>query len=90
MADAAAYREAAEAVEASVGTKVVFAIKGMTCGDCSDKLTKAVMSVAGVEKAAFDYQTGEAKIAFSNQTDAKTLLAVIKKAGYKAEMAPPA
>ena len=91
MADAAAYQEAAAAVDAAKGTKLVLAVQGMTCGDCSEKLAKMVMAVEGVAKAAFDYQTGEAKIAFSDaKTSPEALLKLIEDAGYTASITPSA
>lgn len=86
MQDAAAFQEAATKVRASEGTQVAFNVEGMTCGDCSTKLGKALSEVEGVTAAAVDYQTGEALIAFnSDKVDAAALLKVIEKNGYAAK-----
>ncbi len=86
MQDAAVYQEAATKVRAAEGTQVAFNVEGMTCGDCSSKLSKALIEVDGVTAAAVDYQTGEALVAFDNKkTDAKALLKIIEKNGYAAK-----
>ena len=54
MADAAAYRAAAEKVEATDGTKVALAVEGMHCGDCSEKIVTALKGLDGVIEAAVD------------------------------------
>lgn len=87
MADA----EAAAANKARVesiddATKVTFAVEGMTCGSCSEKVTKALEGVDGVTAAAVDYQKGTAIVAFdSEKTDQDKLLAAITDLGFKAE-----
>ncbi len=86
MADAAAYAEAAKTVQASAGAKATFKVEGMSCGDCSTKVTEALKAIDGVEAVAVDYQTGEAQIAFdAEKTDADKLLAAIKATGYAAQ-----
>lgn len=86
MQDAAVYKEAATKVAASTGSKASFNVEGMTCGDCSTKLTAALTGVDGVVAAAVDYQTGEAVVAFdASKTNVEALLKVINKSGYEAE-----
>ncbi len=86
MMDAAAYQEAAAEVKATEGTQIAFSVEGLTCGDCSTKVTKALTEVEGVLAAAVDYQSGEALIAFdSSKTSAEALLKVIEKTGYAAK-----
>lgn len=85
MADKAAYEAAAEKVEAAAGTKVVLAVEGMHCGACSEKIIAALSSIEGVEAAAADYQTGEAKVAIDAakvKTDA--LVKAVEAVGFKA------
>lgn len=87
MQDAAEFRAAAEKVEAADGTKLTLDVKGLTCGDCSNKVTAALSGVEGVVAAAVDYQTGLAQIAFDeSKTTAKKLLAAVKKSGYEASV----
>ena len=85
MQDAQAYQQAAEKVDASDGTKVVLSVVGLTCGSCSDKLTKELTALAGVNAAAVDYQTGEARIAYvEGKTDVDALIKAIEAAGFTA------
>ena len=88
MADKAAYEEAAKKVQAAAGVKASFAVAGMSCGDCSDKITAALTKVDGVTAAAVDYQTGHAKVSFdSGKTNEDALLKAIVDTGFKAEKA---
>ncbi len=86
MRDAAEFAAAVEGVRQAEGTKVAFNVEGLTCNDCSTKVTKALKNIEGVNAAAVDYQTGRAEIAFdAGKTTPDALLEVIIKAGYKAE-----
>ena len=86
MADAQAAAEAKAKVEAAEGTKVSFKVDGMTCGDCSSKVTSALEAIDGVYAAAVDYQKGTAMIAFdAEKVDADALKKAIVETGYKAE-----
>lgn len=85
MADAAAFAKAAERVEATDGSKAVFMVKGMHCGDCSDKVTAALKGVDGVKDAAVDYQTGKTVVVYeSGKVEKKALLAAITGTGFEA------
>ncbi len=86
MQDAAAYQEAATKVQAAEGTQVAFNVDGLTCGDCSTKVTKALQAIEGVVAAAVDYQTGKALVAYdASKTDEVALLKAIEKTGYQAK-----
>ena len=86
MADAAAYKAAVQEVKATKGTHVAFNIAGMSCGDCSMKINKAINKVDGVTASAVDYQTGEARVAFdSSKTSEDAILAAIQGTGFKAK-----
>ena len=88
MADKAAYETALKKVQAAEGVKASFAVEGMHCGDCSDKITAALTGIDGVTAAAVDYQTGHAEVSFdSGKTSAEKLLAAIVATGFKAEKA---
>lgn len=87
-ADAAAYKAAAERVKAAEGSKASFAVNGMHCGDCSDKVTAALKGVDGVTAAAVDYQTGRTEVAYdAKKVSPDALLKAIESTGYKAELA---
>jgi len=69
------------------GTKVVIKVSGMTCGGCSDKVTKALTDSNGVNGASVCFKSGKATI----QYDAKTttpdqLVQVITSSGFKASL----
>ncbi|MED5369389.1 MAG: heavy-metal-associated domain-containing protein [Myxococcota bacterium] len=85
MADAAAYQEAAQKVEAADGAKASFSVEGMSCGDCSNKVTAAIKAIDGVNAVAVDYQNGVAKVSFdADKTNADAILEAIKATGYTA------
>ncbi|MGC6492206.1 MAG: heavy-metal-associated domain-containing protein [Myxococcota bacterium] len=87
MADAAAFAAAAEKVEAAKGTKINLTVEGMTCGDCSDKLSKKIGEMAGVNAVAADYQTGRTVVAVdASKVKAEAIIAVIKAEGYTASV----
>ena len=88
MADAAAYKAAAQQVKATKGTHVAFNVTGMSCGDCSEKINTAIKAIDGVMASAVDYQTGEARVAFdAKKTDEAAILAAIHGTGFKAKKA---
>jgi Cu+-exporting ATPase len=85
MADAAAFADASAKVQAASGTKLTLAVEGLTCGDCANKVMAALGGVQGVVASAVDYQTGRTEVAFdSAKVKPETLIAAIKKLGYKA------
>ncbi|MBU2549935.1 MAG: cation transporter [Proteobacteria bacterium] len=68
--------------------KIVFKVKGMSCGHCEMAVKKALTSVAGVSKAAADHKAGQAEVEIeTDQADVGALIEAIKKAGYEAEAA---
>ena len=86
MADAAAYAEAAAAVQSADGTKAAFTVTGLTCTSTSGQVASALKGIDGVYAAAVDYQTGEAVVSFdAGKTDTAALLAAITETGYAAE-----
>lgn len=86
--DAQAYNAAAAQVDEAEGTKLVLAVEGMNGNGCAGKLTKAIEGLDGVNAVAFNYQTGEAKVAFvDGKTDKDAILKAIEEAGYTAKVA---
>ncbi len=87
MADAAAYAEAAKAVQAAEGTKITMKVDGMSCGACSTKVTEALTGIEGVYAAAVDYQTGEVKVAIDEaKTDTEALIKAVAETGFTATL----
>ena len=58
------------------------AIWGMSCAACAGRVERALMAVPGVERAAVNLATEQARIAADADFD--TLVAAIRKAGYEA------
>jgi copper chaperone CopZ len=86
MADAAAYQTARQEVAATEGSHLAFSVDGLTCGDCSDKVTAALKGIDGVKAAAVDYQTGETIVSIdASKTNADALVKAIAKLGYTAQ-----
>ena len=86
FADAAAFAEASAKVQATEGEKANFTVKGLTCGDCSNKVVKALNGIEGVLASAVDYQNGRAEVAFDkSKTNTETLRKTIVDTGYEAE-----
>ena len=84
MADAAEYAAAVEKFKAAEGTKVALTVDGMSCGDCSTKVTKALEAVEGVTATAIDFKTGKTEIAYdSAKTNLEALTAAIVGIGFK-------
>jgi copper chaperone len=64
----------------------VLKIGGMTCGGCSNSVTRVIRSVVGVQDAEVSLETAQAKVTFD---PARTTLAqirgAIEDAGYEAQ-----
>ncbi|MBN3858601.1 cadmium-translocating P-type ATPase [Paraburkholderia sp. Ac-20340] len=74
-----------------------FAIGGMTCSACSNRVEKVLSRVPGVASASVNLATEEASVRLNAPLDAETrerLVAAVQKAGYEAtpivKDAPPA
>ena len=89
MADAAAYKADAEAVQKTDGTKASFKLDGMTCGSCSDKVKASLKGLEGVILAAVDYQTGAVEVAYDEKKlDVAKLEEALTSTGYKVAEKP--
>ena len=84
MADAAAFEKAALAVQQADGAKASFKLEGLTCGDCSNKVSTELKTVTGIILSAVDYQSGRVEVAYDNsKTNVKSIEAALQKTGYK-------
>lgn len=63
-----------------------FIVRGMTCGHCADSVKKAAVSVAGVEKAEVDLESGIAVVIGETELDPQQVVSAIGQAGYPTEM----
>jgi mercuric reductase len=63
-----------------------FIVRGMTCGHCADTVKKAIVSVAGVERAEVDFESGRAVVIGETELDPQQVVSAINQAGYPTEM----
>lgn len=67
----------------------VFAVQGMTCEGCVSTVTAAVKDVPGVDNVQVSLESGRAVVVGDpDEVSAEVVIAAIKKAGYKASLAP--
>jgi copper ion binding protein len=65
--------------------RVTYAIDGMSCGACSDKVTKALSKVKGVSDAKVCQESKQAVVEFNpKKVSAEKVLAAIDATGFKA------
>ena len=58
-------------------------VTGMTCGDCTSKVTQALKMVSGVSDVKVSLSTGEATVKFDERlTSPEKLKSAVKGAGY--------
>lgn len=60
-------------------------IKGMVCSDCEEKITKALMSLPGVESVKANHETSEATIVTPGEKSISLdkIKAAVKDAGFR-------
>ena len=71
------------------GKQVELTVRGMTCGHCEMRVTKALTGVDGVQKAEVDRQKEQAIVTVDAKTEPalESLVAAVEAAGYQAEPA---
>ena len=71
------------------GKQIELAVRGMTCGHCEMRVTKALSEVAGVRKAEVDREKEQALITLDPKAElpVEQLVAAVEAAGYQAEPA---
>ena len=62
---------------------IVISVEGMMCPMCEAHVTKALLAVKGVKKAAASHEKKQVEITASASVDTAALKAAIAKAGYK-------
>ena len=65
---------------------VDFTISGMTCLDCSRRVSMALERVDGVRSAAVDYHTGRATVEIEHEVPSEILIAAVERVGYRAAL----
>ncbi len=64
---------------------LIFDVKGMTCDNCVQHVTKAVRDLAGVRAVKVDLASNSATI--EGDFDAKQVIEAIEEEGYEAAVA---
>jgi len=75
------------AIPHGAGTRTIFRIAGMDCGDCAAKLEKRIAAIPGVTSATVNFAT--AKMIVEHTVDKVIIERTVKQSGYSAETAPP-
>ena len=61
----------------------LFKVTGMTCGDCTGNVTKALKAINGVGDVKVSLSAGEATVQFNERlTSPEQLKSAVKGAGY--------
>jgi copper chaperone len=69
--------------------EVELTVRGMTCGHCEMRVTKALTGVEGVRKAEVDREREQAIVTVDPKAEVslESLVAAVEAAGYQAEPA---
>src|SRR3989338_7698432 len=68
--------------------RVTFRLSGMHCTSCAGIITKSLKKLPGIAEAQVSFTSEKALVSFDpHQTSESTIIAQIKKAGYRAEVA---
>jgi copper chaperone CopZ len=70
----------------TAGAKTIFTVKGMSCGKCAARVTKAILQAAPGAEVQVDLDKAEVTVA-SAAADPAALARVITEAGYPASPA---
>jgi len=65
------------------GTRTIYRIAGMDCGDCAAKLEKRIAAIPGVTSATVNFAT--AKMIVEHSVDKGIIERTVKQSGYSAE-----
>ena len=61
----------------------IIKVTGMTCGGCTNTITRALVAIDGVHNVNVSLAGGEAKVDFDeNLTSPEMLIAAVQEAGY--------
>jgi len=71
------------------GKQIELTVRGMTCGHCEMRVSKALSAVEGVRTAEASHEKGQAVVTLEPkvEVDMAALVAAVKAAGYEAEAA---
>ncbi|WP_408009178.1 heavy-metal-associated domain-containing protein [Pseudalkalibacillus sp. A8] len=66
--------------------EVTLTVKGMTCGECVQKVEKALIDNPGVERAMADLETGYVKVEYEDDVVGENQIKeTIEQTGYEVE-----
>lgn len=66
--------------------EIILNIEGMHCTGCSNRLTKVLNNIDGIESAEVSFETKKATIKYDgSKVSVETIKAEIEEAGFKAE-----
>jgi Cu2+-exporting ATPase len=71
------------------GEQIELAVRGMHCGHCEMRVSKALSAVEGVRKAEASHEQGRAVVTLEPkvEVDMAALVAAVEATGYEAEAA---
>lgn len=64
-----------------------FTVQGMSCGNCSGRVQRAILEIPGVTGARVSHETGTAEVDAESSVATATIIETIEKKGYKAASA---
>lgn len=69
------------------GEQIKLTVRGMSCGHCEMRVSKALSGVEGVSKAEASHEKGQAVVTVEPKAkvDVADLIAAVESAGYEAE-----
>ena len=71
------------------GKQIELTVRGMSCGHCEMRVSKALSGVEGVREAKASHEKGEAVVTLEPKAEVNVaaLVAAVEGAGYEAEAA---
>lgn len=69
------------------GKQIELTVRGMTCGHCEMRVSKALTAIEGVSKAEASHEKGQAVVTLEPKAEVNVaaLVAAVKGAGYEAK-----
>jgi copper chaperone CopZ len=70
--------------------RTVLTVKGMMCRSCSGAVEQSIRKIPGVTNVAVDTGGGTVDVTYGVKVTPEALREAVRKAGYQAEIRPPA
>jgi len=73
------------------GKQIELTVRGMSCGHCEMRVSKALSAIEGVKKVEVSHEKGLAVVTLEPkaEVDVAALIAAVAAAGYEAEVKVP-